>query len=158
MDASKFIPKEDYTVPIGKAAVLKEGKDVSIFSTLMMLYKSLAVAEQLEQEEISCEVVDLRTLVPLDKETVFESIQKTGRAVIVEESPKTGGWGGEVAAVIAEEASEYLIAPIKRVAALDTPVPFSACYGELLCAIQRKDKGSDISGISLLVLRRKNAV
>ena len=125
MDASRYIPKEDYTVPIGKAAVLKEGSDISIFSTLLMLHRSLAAAEMLEKEGISCEVVDLRTLVPLDKAAVIGSVQKTGRAVVVEESPKTGGWGGEVAAVIAEEASEYLVAPVKRVAALDTPVPFS---------------------------------
>jgi len=125
MDASRFIPKEDYTVPIGKAAVVREGTDVSIFSTLLMLHRSLVAAEMLEKEGISCEVVDLRTLVPLDKEAVLQSVQKTGRAVVVEESPKTGGWGGEVAAVIAEEMSENLIAPVKRVAALDTPVPFS---------------------------------
>ena len=125
MDASRFIPEEDYTVPIGKAAVVKEGSDVSIFSTLLMLHRSLVAAEMLEKEGISCEVVDLRTLVPLDKETVLQSVQKTGRAVVVEESPKTGGWGGEIAAVIAEEMSENLIAPVKRVAALDTPVPFS---------------------------------
>lgn len=125
MDASRFIPKEDYTVPIGKAEVVKQGADVSIFSTLFMLHRSLLVAEELEQEGISCEVVDLRTLVPLDKKTIFTSVEKTGRAIIVEESPKTGGWGAEVAAVIAEELSESLITPIKRIAALDTPVPFA---------------------------------
>jgi pyruvate/2-oxoglutarate/acetoin dehydrogenase E1 component len=125
IDASRFIPAEDYTVPIGKAEVVKKGTDVSIFSTLLMLHRSLLVAEDFEKEGISCEVVDLRTLAPLDKETIFTSVEKTGRAMIVEESPKTGGWGGEVAAVIAEERSESLIAPIKRIAALDTPVPFS---------------------------------
>ncbi len=125
VDASRFIPVEDYTVPIGKAAVIKEGTDVTILSTLLMLHRSLLVAEELEKEGISCEVVDIRTLVPLDKDTILESVRKTGRAIVVEESPKTGGWGGEIAAVIAEEASEDLIAPIKRVASLDTPVPFS---------------------------------
>ena len=125
MDASRYVPTEDYTVPIGKAEIVKEGTDISIFSTLLMLHRSLAVAEQLEKEGISCEVVDLRTLVPLDKECVLNSVRKTGRAVIVEESPKTGGWGGEIAAIIAEEVSEHLLAPIKRVAALDTPDPFS---------------------------------
>lgn len=125
IDASRYIPVEDYTVPIGKAEIVKEGTDISIFSTLLMLHRSLAVADQLEKEGISCEVVDLRTLIPLDKACVLNSVQKTGRAVIVEESPKTGGWGGEIAAIIAEEASENLLAPIKRVAALDTPDPFS---------------------------------
>ena len=125
MDASREIPEEDYIVPIGKAEIVKEGTDVSIFSTLLMLHKSLAVAKQLEEEGVSCEVVDLRTLAPLDRECILRSVQKTGRAVVVEESPRTGGWGGEVAAIIAEEAMEYLLAPVRRVAALDTPVPFS---------------------------------
>lgn len=125
VDASRFIPKEDYTVPIGKAAVVREGTDVSIFSTLLMLHRSLAAAEELARDGISCEVVDLRTLVPLDKETILASVAKTGRAVVVEESPKTGGWGAEIAATIAEEASEMLLAPVKRVASLDTPVPFA---------------------------------
>lgn len=125
IDASRYVPTEDYTVPIGKAEVVKTGTDISIFSTLLMLHRSLAVAKELETQGVSCEVVDLRTLAPLDKETVLDSVRKTGRAVVVEESPKTGGWGGEVIAIIAEEASEDLVAPLKRVAALDTPVPFS---------------------------------
>lgn len=125
VDASRLIPKEDYTVPIGKAAVVRQGSDISIFSTLLMLHRSLLVAETLAKQGVSCEVVDLRTLVPIDKETIFTSIEKTGRAIVVEESPKTGGWGGEVASMIAEECSESLLAPIKRIASLDTPVPFS---------------------------------
>jgi pyruvate dehydrogenase E1 component beta subunit len=125
MDASRYIPEEDYTVPIGKAQIVREGSDVSIFSTLLMLHRSLAAAEALEKEGVSCEVIDLRTLVPLDKECVLNSVRKTGRAVVVEESPKTGGWGAQVASMIAEEASEDLVAPIRRVASLDTPVPFS---------------------------------
>jgi pyruvate/2-oxoglutarate/acetoin dehydrogenase E1 component len=125
IDASRFIPKDDYTVPIGKASVVCEGKDVTIYSTLLMLHRSIAAAEELLKEGISCEVIDLRTLVPLDKEMVLASAAKTGRAVIVEESPKTGGWGAEIAAVLAEEASEMLVCPIKRIAAPDTPVPFA---------------------------------
>jgi len=125
VDASRYIPPEDYVVPIGKAAVVKEGRDVSVFSTLLMLHKALAVAESLEQDGISVEVVDLRSLVPLDKDTILESIAKTGKAMIIEESPKTGGWGAEVVAVIAEEMMDYLMAPVKRVAAPDTPVPFA---------------------------------
>lgn len=125
VDASRYVPKEDYTVPIGKAEIVKEGTDVTILSTLLMLHRSLAVANELESEGISCEVIDLRSLVPLDTECIFKSIQKTGKVVIVEESPKRGGWGAEVAATIAESIPEHLLAPIKRVAALDTPVPFA---------------------------------
>jgi pyruvate dehydrogenase E1 component beta subunit len=94
VDASRHIPQEDYTVPIGKAAVLREGTDVTIYSTLLMLHRSMAAAEELAKEGVSCEVVDLRTLVPLDKDTILASAGKTGRTVVVEESPKTGGWGG----------------------------------------------------------------
>lgn len=125
VDASRYVPKEDYTVPIGKAEIVKEGTDVTILSTLFMLHRSLAVANELESEGIHCEVIDLRSLVPLDTECIFKSIQKTGKVVIVEESPKRGGWGAEVAATIAESIPEHLLAPIKRVAALDTPVPFA---------------------------------
>ena len=125
IDASSYIPEEDYTVPLDKAAILREGKDVSIYSTLLMLHRSLLAAAILENEGIYCEVIDLRCLAPLDKDAVFASLAKTGKALIVEESPKHGGWGGEVAATIAEEAFDLLKAPIVRVAALDTPVPFS---------------------------------
>jgi pyruvate dehydrogenase E1 component beta subunit len=125
LDSSRYIPEEDYIVPIGKAEIVKPGSDVTILSTLLMLHKSKAVAESLEAEGVSCEVIDLRSLVPLDEECIFGSIGKTGRVVIVEECTKRGGWGAEVAAVIAEAIPENLIAPIKRVASLDTPVPFS---------------------------------
>jgi len=125
VDASSYIPLEDYTVPIGKAKVVKEGTDVTILSTLLMLHRAMGVAQGLEKEGISAEVVDLRSLVPLDKETILQSVAKTGKVMIIEESPKTGGWGAEVAAVIAEEMLEYLMSPIKRVAAPDTPVPFA---------------------------------
>ena len=125
VDASRYIPEEDYIVPIGKANIVKEGRDISVFSTLLMLHRALAAAENLEKEGVCAEVVDLRTLNPLDKETILQSVTKTGRAMIIEESPKTGGWGAEVAAVIAEEMMEYLLAPIRRVAAPDTPVPFA---------------------------------
>ena len=125
IDASRYIPKEDYIVPIGKVEVLREGNDVTILSTLLMLHRSLSVAEQLESEGVSCEVIDLRSLVPLDTEGIFNSVKKTGKVVIVEECTKRGGWGAEVAARIAESIPDHLIAPIKRIAALDTPVPFS---------------------------------
>jgi pyruvate/2-oxoglutarate/acetoin dehydrogenase E1 component len=130
VDASRAIPPEDYTVPIGKAAVVQQGGDVTILSTMLMLHRSLAAAAELKQEGISCEVIDLRTLVPLDFETVAHSVRRTGRAIIVEETPKTGGWGAEVAARIAEELSESLLAPIRRIGSRDTPVPFSPVLEE----------------------------
>ena len=125
VDASRYIPEEDYTVPLDKAAVLREGKDLSIYSTLLMLHRSLAAAEILENEGVSCEVVDLRCLAPLDTDTIFGSLAKTGKALIVEESPEHGGWGGVVASAISCEAFDLLKAPVKRVAAPNTPVPFS---------------------------------
>ena len=125
IDASRHIPEEDYTVPLDKAAVVHEGSDVSIYSTLLMLHRSLAAAQMLEKEGISCDVVDLRCLAPLDRDAIFASLKKTGKALIVEESPKHGGWGGEVAATIAEEAFDLLKAPVVRMAAPNTPVPFS---------------------------------
>jgi pyruvate dehydrogenase E1 component beta subunit len=90
-----------------------------------MVYKSLAAAEQLSREGIEAEVIDPRTLVPFDKETLLKSLEKTGRLVIVEEDNKRNGWAAEVAAMIAEEAMDYLDAPIKRVSALDLPIPAS---------------------------------
>jgi len=125
VNASRYVPEEDYTVPLDKAEVVMEGSDITILSTLLMLHKSLKVAGDLESQGVSCEVLDLRSLVPLDTECIFRSIEKTGKVVIVEECTKRGGWGAEVAATIAESIPENLLAPIKRIAALDTPVPFA---------------------------------
>jgi len=119
------IPDEEYTVPFGVADVKREGEDVTVFATLFMVHKALAAAEQLGRQGISAEVVDPRTLVPLDKKALVNSVKKTGRIVIVTEDCKTGGVGAEVAAVVAEEALDYLDAPVKRVAEPDTPIPFS---------------------------------
>jgi pyruvate/2-oxoglutarate/acetoin dehydrogenase E1 component len=120
-----MIPEEDYTVPFGVADVKREGNDVTIFATLIMVHKALAAAEKLGKEGISAEVVDPRTLTPLDKTAIVKSVKKTGRIVIVTEDCKTGGVSAEIAAVVAEEALDYLDAPIKRVAEPDTPIPFS---------------------------------
>lgn len=125
IDGSSEIPEEDYTVPIGKAIVRKEGKDVTIIGTLLMMHKSMQAAEILEKEGISAEVIDPRTLVPFDWETVGASIKKTGRIITVEESPKQSGIGAEILATIAENFSECLKAPAKRIAAPNTVVPFS---------------------------------
>jgi pyruvate dehydrogenase E1 component beta subunit len=120
-----MIPEEDYTVPFGVADVKREGADVTIFATLYMVHKALAAAEKLSKEGISAEVVDPRTLSPLDKSTIVKSVKKTGRIIIVTEDCKTGGVSAEIAAIVAEEALDYLDAPIKRVAEPDTPIPFS---------------------------------
>jgi len=119
------VPEEDYTVPFGTAAVRREGTDVTIVATLYMVHKALEAAEKLENEGVSVEVVDPRTLVPLDKEAIIRSVKKTGRLVVVSEDCKTAGVTAEISAVVAEEALDYLDAPIKRVAAADTPIPFS---------------------------------
>jgi len=116
---------EDFIVPIGKANVVKEGKDVTIVSYSIMMGLCLKAAEILESEGYSVEVVDLRTLAPFDRTTVIESVKKTHRLLIAHEAVKVGGLGAEIAAVIAEEALDYLDAPIVRVGAKFTPVPFS---------------------------------
>lgn len=118
-------PEGEYVVPLGEAAVVREGKDVTIVSWSWMLHKSLAAAEALAKEGIEAEVIDLRTLIPLDKNTIINSVKKTNRLVIVHEAVRTAGFGAEIAALVAEEAFDYLDAPIRRVTAPDTPVPFS---------------------------------
>jgi pyruvate dehydrogenase E1 component beta subunit len=125
LDASSEIPEEDYVVPIGKAALRREGGDVTVLAHLLMMHHSLNAAGQLEGEGIGCEVIDLRSLWPLDIDNIVASVRKTGRVVIVEESPKQWGVGAEIAAQIAEAIPDCLLAPIRRVAAPNTPVPFS---------------------------------
>jgi pyruvate dehydrogenase E1 component beta subunit len=120
-----MIPGEDYTLPFGVADIKREGSDVTVFATLILVHKALAAAEKLNKEGISVEVIDPRTLTPLDKAAIVKSVKKTGRIIIVTEDCKTAGVSAEIAAVVAEEAVDYLDAPIKRVAEPDTPIPFS---------------------------------
>jgi pyruvate/2-oxoglutarate/acetoin dehydrogenase E1 component len=120
------VPEEEYTIPLGKASVWREGGDVTVLGTSWSTHLGMKAAEILENENISAEVIDLRSLKPLDKEAIFSSVQKTGRLVIVEEGRKSGGYGAEIAALVAEECMDFLDAPIRRVAAIDSPVPFSA--------------------------------
>jgi 2-oxoisovalerate dehydrogenase E1 component beta subunit len=119
------IPDEDFTVPIGVADVKRPGRDLTIVTYGAMVHESLAAADRLSKLGAECEVVDLRTLVPLDKETFLESVRRTSRALVVYEAHLTGGFGAEVAAVIAQEAFDALDAPVTRVAALDVPIPFA---------------------------------
>lgn len=121
------VPVDDeFIIPLGKGDIKKEGKDVTIVSYGRMLPRVLKVAEELEEEGISVEVVDPRTLVPLDKELIINSVKKTGRAILVNEACKTGGYLGEIASIISEsEAFDYLDAPILRLAGLDVPIPYN---------------------------------
>jgi pyruvate/2-oxoglutarate/acetoin dehydrogenase E1 component len=120
------VPEEAYTIPLGTAEVKREGRDLTIVATSIMVKRSLKAAEQLAQEGIEVEVVDPRTLKPLDEETIVRSVIKTGRVLIVHEACKTGGYGGELAAVIAgSEAFDYLDAPIIRLAGRDMPIPYN---------------------------------
>ncbi len=120
------VPDEYYMIPFGKADVKRTGTDVTVIAYGLMLHETLNAAEQLAQEGIRVEVVDPRTLNPIDKETILNSVKKTGKALIVHEDNLTLGWGAEIAAIIAGEAFEYLDAPVMRVAGPDVPaVPFS---------------------------------
>lgn len=120
-----MVPEEEYTIPIGVADVKREGKDCTIVTYGRMVHTCLNAAKQLEEENIDVEVIDLRTLLPMDKEAILKSVRKTKHLIIVHEAVKTGGLGGEIAASVAEtDVFHYLDAPIKRLASEDVPVPF----------------------------------
>ncbi|MCK4280072.1 MAG: alpha-ketoacid dehydrogenase subunit beta, partial [Candidatus Thorarchaeota archaeon] len=124
-DRKEEVPDEEYLIPFGKARVHREGDDVTIWGTFLMAHKAIEAADELAKQGISAEVIDPRTLVPLDKKTLIDSVKKTGRLVLVTEETKTGATTAEIAAIVQEEAFDWLDAPIKRVNAPDTPVPFS---------------------------------
>jgi 2-oxoisovalerate dehydrogenase E1 component beta subunit len=119
------VPVEDYIVPLGKARVAREGRDLSIITYAAMVHVALEAAETLLKEGIDVEVVDLRTVSPLDRETIAMTVQKTNKVIILHEHARTGGLAGEISAIIQEEAFEALDGPIVRITGLDTPVPFS---------------------------------
>ncbi|OLP64892.1 2-oxoisovalerate dehydrogenase subunit beta [Bacillus pumilus] len=120
------VPEESYSIPLGKADVKRSGKDVTIVATAIMVHKALEAAKELEAEGIDVEIIDPRTLVPLDEETIIESVKKTGKCIVVHEAVKRGGYGGEIASMIAEsEAFDYLDAPIKRLGGLAVPIPYN---------------------------------
>jgi pyruvate/2-oxoglutarate/acetoin dehydrogenase E1 component len=122
----EVLPQEDYVVPLGKARRHREGTDLTIVTYAAMVHKSLEAAEQLEQEDgLSVEVLDLRTLLPLDEDAIIESVKKTNRVLLVHEDTRTGGIAGEIGMRINEKAWEWLDAPVLRVTALDAPVPYS---------------------------------
>lgn len=119
------LPQHEYVVPLGRAAVRREGSDLSIITYGWMVHVALEAAAQLASEAIDVEVVDLRTLVPMDREMVLTSVRKTNKAILLHEDTLTGGLAGELAGIISEHAFEYLDGPLVRIAAPDTPVPFS---------------------------------
>lgn len=118
------VPDEEYLVPFGVADVKRQGTDVTIIATSWMVLRALEAAEKLAKEGVSCEVIDPRTLWPLDKETIADSVNKTGHCVVVTEAPAEGGWSGEVATVVMEECFSKLKKPVKRVCGMRTGVPY----------------------------------
>lgn len=143
------VPEEDYTIPLGVAEVKREGRDITIVATSSMVGKSLAAAEELETEGISCEVVDPRTLFPLDRETILNSVKKTGRCLITHEAVQRCGWGSEIAAMLARDAFDYLDAPIERVCGMETPVPFAPKLEKYVIP----DKDNVIAGVRGVISR-----
>ncbi|MFC6731445.1 MULTISPECIES: alpha-ketoacid dehydrogenase subunit beta [unclassified Haladaptatus] len=135
------VPDETYTVPLGEAATRREGTDVSVFTWGAMTRPTLKAADELSEEGIDVEVIDLRTLSPLDDDAIIESFKKTGRAAVVHEAPLTGGLGGEIAATIQEEALIYQEAPVKRITGFDTPFPLYALENYYLPQVARIKEG-----------------
>ena len=119
------MPANDYVVPLGKARIAREGRDLSIITYAAMVHVALDAAEQLSKEGIELEVLDLRTLSPLDREAIAATVRRTNKVIVLHEDVRTGGIAGEISAIINEEAFESLDGPIVRLTALDTPVPFS---------------------------------
>ena len=120
------IPDDEYTVPIGKARVFREGRNISVITYGAMVHVAGEAAATLDKEGISLEIIDLRTLLPIDEQTILESVKKTSKAIVLHEATLTGGIGGEISARITEKAFEYLDGPVIRLTAPDTPVPYSA--------------------------------
>jgi pyruvate dehydrogenase E1 component beta subunit len=120
------VPENDHLVPLGKANVMRSGKDVTLISYSKCVYDSMAAADGLENEGIDAEVIDLRSLNPLDLNTVLDSVRKTGKAIVIYEGWRTGGAGAEIVAQIQGAAFDHLDAPVERVATLDTPIPYNA--------------------------------
>ncbi len=119
------VPEREYTIPLGKGDIKREGKDLSIITYSRCVNFALSAAEELAKDGVDIEVVDVRTLKPLDEDIILSSVQKTGKAMVVYEACRTGGFGAEIAAIIGEKAFDYLDAPIRRVASRDAPIPFN---------------------------------
>ena len=141
------VPEGDYTVPLGVADIKREGRDLTVVANNIMVNKTLAVADELAKEEIEVEVVDPRTLRPMDGETIINSVKKTGRLLVVHEACQTGGWAGEVMAVVSESpAFDYLDAPMRRLAGADVPIPYNRLL-ERAAVPQEEDIAREIRAI-----------
>jgi len=124
-DIKGEVPEETYAIPLGVADVKRQGTDLTVVATGMMVHKAMEAAQKLEEEGISIELIDPRTLNPLDMETIIGSVKKTNKALVVHEAPKTCGMGAEIVSLIVEQAFDYLDSPVLRVCGKDTPIPFS---------------------------------
>jgi pyruvate/2-oxoglutarate/acetoin dehydrogenase E1 component len=120
------VPEEEYLVPFGEANIVREGKDLTVVATGLMVTRALNASKELEKQGIQIELIDPRTLYPLDKKTILNSVKKTGKLLIVHQASKTSGFGAEIAAIVAEEGFDYLVSPLRRLAAHDVPIPFGA--------------------------------
>ncbi|WP_422372512.1 alpha-ketoacid dehydrogenase subunit beta [Hoeflea sp.] len=125
------VPEEEYLIPFGEAAILREGRDISLVATSSMVQVALAAAEQLKREGISAEVIDPRTIVPLDEDTILNSVRKTSRAIVIDEGHQSYGVTAEIASRISEKAFYHLDAPVQRMGAMDVPVPFSPALEDI---------------------------
>jgi pyruvate dehydrogenase E1 component beta subunit len=120
------VPEDDYTIPIGVAEIKRPGRDITVVANNIMVIKTLNVAEKLSKEGIEVEVIDPRTLLPLDTETILQSVARTGRLLVVHEACQTGGWAGEViASVVGSPVFDYIDAPVRRLAGKDIPIPYN---------------------------------
>jgi pyruvate dehydrogenase E1 component beta subunit len=131
------VPDEPYEIPIGKAGIAKEGTDVTLISWGSMMKETLETADKLAEKNINAEVIDVRTIQPLDEETIIASVKKTGRAIIVHEAPRSGGWGAEIAARIQEHCLLELKAPVQRVTGFDVPFPYFQLEFDYLPSVER---------------------
>lgn len=149
-----FVPEDDYTIPFGQAVVRRNGRDATVVSSQAMLIKCLAVAEKLSPEGIELEVIDPRTLVPLDVDAITESVKRTHRLLVCHEAVERGGWAGEVAMAVIERAFDYLDAPIMRVCGKNLPIPYSSSLEDvvipreqdLIAAVRSLVAGTQLSG------------
>jgi len=132
------VPEEEYLIPFGMADVKRQGKDLTIVTYSLMVNRVLKAAEELQKKGVEVEIIDLRTLNPLDKETILESVRKTGRILIVHQATTTCGFGAEIAAIVAKEGLDFLVGPIHRLGALDVPVPFSPELEDFVIPNERK--------------------
>ncbi len=136
------VPEEDYLIPLGKGDIKRQGKDITVITYSRCVNQALTAAEELKKEGRELEIVDLRTLKPLDEDIFLSSVKKTGKALVVYEACRTGGFGAEIAAIIGEKAFDYLDAPIKRVAALDSPIPFNPKLEDYVLPNEKKIKAA----------------